>query len=114
VGKFGQIWVNFEGLRWENVDLVYGHLENFTDVRDIVRPFGTFCAHLVHFVLIWCILCSFGAFCAHLVHLVLIWCILSSYGIMHQEKSGNPAVLIERKEQLQRRVPFLTFSVFSA
>jgi hypothetical protein len=29
----------------------------------------------------------------HLVHFVLICYIFSSFGIMHQEKSGNPAVM---------------------
>jgi hypothetical protein len=39
----------FEGLRLENVD-VNRHLESFTDIWDIVLPFGTFCVHLVHFL----------------------------------------------------------------
>jgi hypothetical protein len=39
-------------------------LEYFTDIWDILKPFGNFCVHLIHF-------CGFG--------------------IMHQEKSGNPA-----------------------
>jgi hypothetical protein len=49
----------------ENVDIFYGHLEYFTDIRDILRPFGTF---------------------------VFIWYISSGFGIMYREKSGNPAL----------------------
>jgi hypothetical protein len=40
---------NFQGLRLENVDIVYGHLEYFMDIWDI----GTFCVHLVHFFQFW-------------------------------------------------------------
>jgi hypothetical protein len=39
-----------EGLRWENVDIFYGHLGYFTDIWDILWPFDTFCVPLVHFV----------------------------------------------------------------
>jgi hypothetical protein len=42
-----------ECLRWENVAKFYGHLEYFTDIWDILWPFGTFCVHLVHFFLFW-------------------------------------------------------------
>jgi hypothetical protein len=56
-----------EGLRSENVEVVYGHLEYFTDIWDILEPFGTFCVYLVHFVFIWYILCSFGTFFSVLV-----------------------------------------------
>jgi hypothetical protein len=59
--KFGQI---FGSLRWENADIFQGHLEYFTDIWDILWPFGTFNVHLVHF---------------------------SGFGIMYVEKSGNPA-----------------------
>jgi hypothetical protein len=40
----------------ENVDMLYGHLEYFTDIGDILLPFGTFCVHLVRFppVLVSC------------------------------------------------------------
>jgi hypothetical protein len=31
--QFGKI---LEGLRWENVDIFYGHLEYFTDIWDIL------------------------------------------------------------------------------
>jgi hypothetical protein len=31
------IWVHFR-----NVDIFYGHFEYFTDIWDILRPFGTF------------------------------------------------------------------------
>jgi hypothetical protein len=48
----------------ENIDIFYGHLEYFTDIWDIVRPFGTLYVDLVHF---------------------------SGFGFMYQEKSGNPA-----------------------
>jgi hypothetical protein len=60
--QFGKI---FQGLRFENVDIFYGHFEYFMDIWDILLPFVTFCVHLVHF---------------------------SGFGITHQEKSGNPAV----------------------
>jgi hypothetical protein len=53
----------FQGIRLENVEIFYGRLEHFMNIRDILPTFGTFCVHLVHF---------------------------SSFGIMHQEKSGNP------------------------
>jgi hypothetical protein len=43
--------VSFGGLLIENVDIFFGHLEFFTNIRDILKPFGTFCVHLVHFVL---------------------------------------------------------------
>jgi hypothetical protein len=36
LGKF------LEGLRLENVDIVFGHLEYFTGIWDISRPFGIF------------------------------------------------------------------------
>jgi hypothetical protein len=52
-----------EGLRLENVDIFYGHLEYFIDIWVILWPFGTFCVHLVHF---------FG------------------FGTIYQEKSGDP------------------------
>jgi hypothetical protein len=45
--QFGSI---LEGLRLENVDMFYGHFEYFTDIWDILWPFGTFCFYLVHFV----------------------------------------------------------------
>jgi hypothetical protein len=54
-----------EGLRFEDFDMFYGHLECFTDIWDIYN---------------------------HLVHFVFIWYIFSGFGIMHQEKSGNPAL----------------------
>jgi hypothetical protein len=37
-----------EGLRLENVH-IYVHLEYFTDIWDILLPFGKICVHLVHF-----------------------------------------------------------------
>jgi hypothetical protein len=33
----------------KNVDIFYGHLEYFTDIGNMVLPFGPFCFHLVHF-----------------------------------------------------------------
>jgi hypothetical protein len=44
--KFGQRLV---GLRWENVNIFWGHLEYYTDIWDILCPFGTFCVHLLNF-----------------------------------------------------------------
>jgi hypothetical protein len=44
LGKF------LSGLRFENVDIFYGHLEYFTDNGEILRPYGTFCVDLVHHV----------------------------------------------------------------
>jgi hypothetical protein len=38
-----------EGLRLENVEIFNGYLEYYTDIWDILWPFGTFCVHLVHF-----------------------------------------------------------------
>jgi hypothetical protein len=58
--RFGSF---LEGLRLENVNIFYCHLEYFTDILDIVCPFCTFCVHFIHF---------------------------SGFDIMHQEKSGNP------------------------
>jgi hypothetical protein len=47
----------------KNVNIFYGCLEYFTDIWEILWPFGSFSAHLVYF---------------------------SGIGIMYQEKSGNP------------------------
>jgi hypothetical protein len=58
--QFGKI---LEGPRLENVDIFYVHLGYFSEIWDILLPFGTFFVNLVHF---------------------------SGFGIMHQEKSGNP------------------------
>jgi hypothetical protein len=44
--NLGKFW---EGPRFENVEIFYAHLEYFTDIWDILGPFGTFCFHLVHF-----------------------------------------------------------------
>jgi hypothetical protein len=49
-----------EGLRLQNVDIFYCHLEFFTDIWVILLPFITFCVHLVHFVFIWYIFTGFG------------------------------------------------------
>jgi hypothetical protein len=38
-----------EGPGLQNVDVLYGHLEYFTGIWDILRPFYPFCVHLVHF-----------------------------------------------------------------
>jgi hypothetical protein len=58
--QFGYIW---EGLRIENAGLFYGHLEYFTVIWYIKRPFG---------------------------NVVVIWHISPHFGILCQEKSGNP------------------------
>jgi hypothetical protein len=58
----GKFWRDLP--RLENVDTFYGHLQYFTDIWDILWPFGTFCVQLVHF---------------------------SGFGIMYQVKYGNPA-----------------------
>jgi hypothetical protein len=60
----------FEGLRLENVDIFYGHLE-------YLRNFWIFYDHWVHFVIIWYIFFGFG--------------------IMYQEKSGNPGCEARKK-----------------
>jgi hypothetical protein len=62
---------NSQGLRFENIDIFYVHLE--------------------YFMAIWNILWPFGIFSCHLANSVFIWYIFSSFGIVHQEKSGNPA-----------------------
>jgi hypothetical protein len=60
--RFGQV---LDGLRLENVDIFYGHLEHFTAIWYNLQPFGIVCGHLVHF---------------------------PGFGIICQEKSCNPAV----------------------
>jgi hypothetical protein len=54
---------------------------------------------LVYFMAIWYILWPFGIYCyGHLVYFVAIWYtswlfgIFSCFGMLHQEKSGNPAL----------------------
>jgi hypothetical protein len=42
----GKFW---RALDWKLSIYFYGRLEYFTDIWDILRPFGTFCVHLVHF-----------------------------------------------------------------
>jgi hypothetical protein len=50
--QFGKI---FQGLRLENDDIFYGHLEYFADIWVILLTFGTICARLVIFpVLVSC------------------------------------------------------------
>jgi hypothetical protein len=51
------IWVNLECLRFENVDIFYGHWRYYITLYHHIISFGTFCINLVHFVLIWFILC---------------------------------------------------------
>jgi hypothetical protein len=41
---------------------------------------------------------SFGVFCGHLVYFMVIWYIFSRFGMLHQEKSGNPALLALGKQ----------------
>jgi hypothetical protein len=57
-----KFWYILEGLRLENVDIFYSHLEYFYGRLKFLELFGTFCVHLVH---------------------------LSSLGIMYQEKKLN-------------------------
>jgi hypothetical protein len=38
------------------MEIFYGHLQYFTDIWDILWPFGTFCVHLQYFKDIWDIL----------------------------------------------------------
>jgi hypothetical protein len=47
---------------------------------------------LICFMAIWNSLGTFGIFYNHWVHFVFSWYIFSGFGIMHQEKSGNPAL----------------------
>jgi hypothetical protein len=48
LGKFGM------ALYWKMlIHIFYGHFEYFTDIWDILRPFGTICVHLVHFFRFW-------------------------------------------------------------
>jgi hypothetical protein len=69
---------------------IFGHLEYFTNICDILQPFGSFCAHLVHFF------------------------------IMPQEVSGNPvknswrkkrekSIFTEKQLHLCRRLPTTSF-----
>jgi hypothetical protein len=51
-----------EGLRLENMDIFYGHLEYFTDIWDILWSFGTF---------------------------VFLWYIYSGFGIMYQKNMAT-------------------------
>jgi hypothetical protein len=46
-------WLFFEGIRMENVDIFYGHLEYFTEIWVILWTFGTFCVDLVHLFRFW-------------------------------------------------------------
>jgi hypothetical protein len=41
------------GLKYENVDIFYGHWEYLTGIWDLLWPFVTFCVHLVHFFRFW-------------------------------------------------------------
>jgi hypothetical protein len=54
----------------ENAGLLYGHLEYFTTIWRILRPFGIFYGNLF-------------SFCGQLVQ-------FSSFGILYKETSGNP------------------------
>jgi hypothetical protein len=46
----------------------------------------------INFTSICNILRTFWVFYDHLVHIVFLWHISTGFGIMHQEKSGNPAL----------------------
>jgi hypothetical protein len=52
---------------------------------------------LVYFMTVWSILRPLGTFYGHLVHFEVIWYISPRFGILYQEKSGNPALYMERK-----------------
>jgi hypothetical protein len=41
---------------------------------------------------IWNVLWPFGMVYGHLGYFMTVWYIFSGFGIMHQEKSGNPAI----------------------
>jgi hypothetical protein len=78
--------------------VLYGHLEYFTNIWDILRTFGIFYEHLGYFTNIWDILSPFGTFCVNLVH-------FSGLGIIeNQEISGNPDARMFRGS-LPRKVP---------
>jgi hypothetical protein len=49
---------------------------------------------LIYFMAIWNHLQTFRIFYDPLVHFVIVWLVLSGSGIMHQEKSGNPGVVL--------------------
>jgi hypothetical protein len=105
--QFGKI---LEGLRMENVGIVYGRTEYFTAIWYILRQFGIFYGNLVYFTAIWYILRQFGIFYGNLVYFMAIWYILRQFGIFYgnlvyftaiwyfgilcQEKSGNPELHI--------------------
>jgi hypothetical protein len=69
-----------EGHRLEIVDIFYGHFEYFTDIWDVLWPFGTFCVHMVHF---------------------------PNFCIMYQEKSGNPVQNLFSIFEYWKWTPFL-------
>jgi hypothetical protein len=48
--QFGK---NSQGLRLENIDIFYGHLEYSMPIWKILWPFGIFYYHLAQFVFIW-------------------------------------------------------------
>jgi uncharacterized membrane protein len=52
-------------LRMEYVGIFYIHLEYFTPIWNILRPFGIFYAHLVYFV---------GALCGHVAYFSVLVC----------------------------------------
>jgi hypothetical protein len=43
---------------------------------------------------VWNILRHFGIFYGHMVSLCPFWYIFARFGILHQEKSGNPALYL--------------------
>jgi hypothetical protein len=45
-------------------------------------------------MVIYNVLRIYGICYDHLVHFVFIWYIFSGLGILHQEKSGNPGVVV--------------------
>jgi hypothetical protein len=67
----------------ENIGIFDDHLEYFTAIWCILRPFGIFYGHLVYFTAIWYILRPFGIFYGHLVYFTAIWYILRPFGIFY-------------------------------
>jgi hypothetical protein len=63
---------------------------------------------LIYFIAIWNILETVDIFYDHSVHFVFIGYICSGFGIMHQVKSGSPAVFREKAGSAKNGVLNLT------
>jgi hypothetical protein len=57
-----------------------------------LRSFGVFYGHLEYFTVIWYILRPFGKFCDYLAN-------FPQFGLFYQEKSGNPAPNVTNDEK---------------